>query len=223
MPPASARYYPEHHPSEAYLVDYASGAAPEPVAVLIATHLAFCPHCRDEMRLLEELGGTLLDALPPAAMPSGSLGRILARLDNPDEPEPGAPRPARGDPALPEPLRGYVGGALVDLPWRRLGPIAEVRLLPQHGAFTTRLLQIHAGAGVPAHTHEGSEITLVLRGSYSDATGRYRPGDVAEADGEIDHHPVADPGEDCLCFAVTDAPLKLTGRFGRLLNPFVRL
>jgi putative transcriptional regulator len=31
------------------------------------------------------------------------------------------------------------------------------------------------------------------------------------------------PDEDCLCFAVTDAPLKLTSRIGRLLNPFVRL
>jgi putative transcriptional regulator len=46
---------------------------------------------------------------------------------------------------------------------------------------------------------------------------------VAEADHEVDHRPVADEGEDCLCLVVTDAPLKLTGRLGRLVNPFVRL
>ena len=30
-------------------------------------------------------------------------------------------------------------------------------------------------------------------------------------------------GEDCLCLAVTDAPLRLTGRFTRMLNPFLRV
>ena len=33
---------------------------------------------------------------------------------------------------------------------------------------------------------------------------------------------IADEGQDCLCLAVTDAPLRLTGLFGRLLNPFIR-
>jgi anti-sigma factor ChrR (cupin superfamily) len=27
----------------------------------------------------------------------------------------------------------------------------------------------------------------------------------------------------CLCLAVTDAPLRLTGRLGRMLNPFLRI
>ena len=48
-------------------------------------------------------------------------------------------------------------------------------------------------------------------------------GDVAEADPSVNHQPVADPGEDCICLAVTDAPLRLTGPFGRLLNPFLRI
>jgi putative transcriptional regulator len=32
---------------------------------------------------------------------------------------------------------------------------------------------------------------------------------------------VADEGQDCLCLAVTDARLRLTGPLGRLLNPFM--
>jgi putative transcriptional regulator len=67
------------------------------------------------------------------------------------------------------------------------------------------------------------EMTLLLAGGFSDETGHYLRGDVALADPSVDHRPVADPGEDCLCLAVTDAPLRLTGRFGRYLNFLARL
>jgi putative transcriptional regulator len=66
-------------------------------------------------------------------------------------------------------------------------------------------------------------MTLVLAGGFSDESGHFVRGDVAEADPSVNHQPVADPGEDCLCLAVTDAPLRLTGPFGRLLNPFLRI
>jgi putative transcriptional regulator len=46
---------------------------------------------------------------------------------------------------------------------------------------------------------------------------------VSEADSQVDHRPVADEDEDCLCLTVTDAPLRLTGWLGRLLSPFVRI
>ena len=44
----------------------------------------------------------------------------------------------------------------------------------------------------------------------------------AIADPHVDHQPQALGDEDCLCLAVTDAPLRLTGRFSRFLNPFLR-
>jgi putative transcriptional regulator len=219
VPPAA----PSHHPSDERLLAYAAGALPEPPALLIASHLALCPRCRHAVAELEALGGALLETLPPAALAEGSLEHVLARLDQ--EPAAPAPAPPRGggDPTLPQPLRDYVGEALDCLPWRRFGPIAELRLLPDHRAFTTRLLWVRAGAAVPAHTHAGSELTLVLRGGFSDATAHFVRGDVEEADSTMDHRPVADEDEDCICLAVTDAPLKLTSRFGRLLNPFVRI
>jgi putative transcriptional regulator len=34
--------------------------------------------------------------------------------------------------------------------------------------------------------------------------------------------PTADDDGDCVCLAVTDAPLRLTGPIGRLFNPFIR-
>ena len=77
---------------------------------------------------------------------------------------------------------------------------------------------IEAGRRMPSHTHLGQELTLVLQGSFADATGSYTKGDVATADGSIDHQPRAGEGELCLCLAVEDAPLRLTGISGMLVG-----
>jgi putative transcriptional regulator len=212
---------PSHHPSEARLLDYASGALPEPPALLVATHLALCPHCRRTVAELEAVGGALLDRLPPEPLGAGALERTLAHLGEAEVP---TPRAAGSDGhTLPQPLRGYLGDGLDCLPWRRVGPLAEVRLLTDFPGFTTRLLWARAGVAVPAHTHDGCELTLVLQGGFDDGHGHFAVGDVEEADGRLDHRPVADEGEDCICLAVTDAPLRLTGRLGRLLNPILRI
>lgn len=215
--------HPNHHPSEARLLDYVAGSMAEPMSLLVATHLALCPRCRKDALEAEGVGGALLDELEPAALSDGSLDRLFARLEQQGEPVEAPRRALADDPDVPEPLRSYLGKGVADLPWRRLGPVGQVRLLPDHSGLTTRLLSIKAGTAMPGHTHEGAELTLVLRGAFSDETGRYARGDVAEADSHVDHKPVAEIGEDCLCLAVTDAPLRLTGRLGRLVNPFVRL
>ena len=74
---------------------------------------------------------------------------------------------------------------------------------------------------MPQHTHDGVESTIVLKGAFSDETGRYARGDVAIATADHDHAPVADASEECICFAVIDGPLRLTGPIGRVLNLFV--
>lgn len=215
---------PTHHPSDDLLLEYASGTQREPVALLIATHLTLCPRCRHEASQLEALGGALMEQLGPDPVAGDSFARVLGRLDDeaPAAPERSDPPPGRG-PRLPQPLRDYVGGSLDRLKWRRLGPIAEARLLTGFAGFTTRLVRLRAGTGAPTHTHEGVELTLVLEGGFTDASGHYLRGDVEVADGAVDHRPVADADGDCLCLAVADAPLRLTGLLGRLVNPFVRI
>jgi putative transcriptional regulator len=218
---ADSRVGPVHHPSEARLLDYASGATREPVALLIATHLALCHSCRRKVGELEAVGGALLESLPAEPVKDDSFARLLARLDRPETTDPAAPVRSPGDAVLPQPLRDYVG-RLDQVAWRRLGPIAQVRLLPGFEGITTRLVRIRPAAAMPRHTHAGSELSLVLQGGFSDATGHYRRGDVAEADSAVDHRPITDADEECLCLAVLDAPVRLTGRLGRLLNPFIR-
>ena len=202
------------------LIAHAAGKLPEPVGLAVATHLALCPAARARYRLYEAFGGALLDDLEPVRMEGDAWDRMLKRLDD-DDPQP-SPAMAAGQPLLPQPLRDYLPGPLEQLRWRSYGPAAEIELHIPAPGYRTTLLRVRAGRKVPQHTHEGNELTVVLDGSFRDETGHFHRGDLVIADGSLDHRPVADEGRDCLCLAVTDAPLRLTGRFGRLLNPFIR-
>ncbi|MNL80010.1 Anti-sigma-E factor ChrR [compost metagenome] len=74
---------------------------------------------------------------------------------------------------------------------------------------------------MPEHSHGGRELTLVLAGSFYDGTGRFARGDIEEADETLQHQPVADEGEDCICLAVTDAPLKFRSWLLRMVQPIL--
>lgn len=214
-----------HHISDELLAAYAGGQLPEPLALLVATHLTLCPEARRRCRAFEAIAGVMLDAIEPEPVAADLRSRLLARLDALPEPSGGhaAPPIERPRGRVPAPLAAYIGDCYEQLPWRSFGAVSEVRLMPNAPGFVTRLLRIRPGVSIPDHTHEGLEATLVLQGSFSDQTGTYGVGDVALHEGDVDHAPVAGPGEVCICLAVTDAPLRLTGSFGRLLNPFVRI
>jgi putative transcriptional regulator len=218
----------EHLPPsvDELLIAHAAGNLPEPVALAVATHLALNPAARARYRRYETFGGVLLDELEPAPLADGSLERLLHRLDDGgDEATPaGESADPRGqdDPLLPRPLRDYLPGPLDSLRWRNYGTAAEVEIPIQAPGYRTTLVRVRAGRMVPQHTHEGNELTVVLDGAFHDGLGHYRRGDLAIADSSIDHRPQADEDGDCLCLAVIDAPLRLTGRFGRFLNSFVR-
>ncbi|MFO1074768.1 MAG: ChrR family anti-sigma-E factor [Geminicoccaceae bacterium] len=208
------------------LMAHAVGRLPEPLALVVGTHLALCPRARSRYSRFLALGGLLLERAEPAPLAADAFARLLERLDQEEQPAPACQRPvawACAAPGLPRPLRDYLPGPLEAQRWRCYGSAAELELrLPTPG-YRTTLVRVRAGRQVPRHTHEGHELTLVLAGGFSDKTGHYRRGDLAIADGTIDHRPTADADEDCLCLAVTDAPLRLTGMLGRLLNPFLRL
>jgi len=218
-----------HHPSEELLLDYASGALGEGWSLAVATHLALCPTCRRTVAGLEALGGSVL--LEAAEMPIHDRlsDAVLARIDQTPadnrEPAPAASA-TRTDPppVLPQPLRGYLGGDAQALPWRRLGVGAYQVLIPIESArVTARLLRIPANRPVPEHSHRGMELTLVLAGAFSDTTGRYGRGDFQEADDSLEHQPHAAPGEDCICLAVTDAPLRFTSGVMRVIQPLLNI
>ena len=64
-----------HHPSEATMLSYAAGALPAPHATVVRTHLALCGTCRGSLRLAAELGGAIVQEMPPAALAADALDR----------------------------------------------------------------------------------------------------------------------------------------------------
>lgn len=214
-----------HHPSDAMLLSYASGSLTESWALGVASHLAYCGECRTTVAQYENIGGALLDETEPAELSVGALDNVLARLS--DEPELNIPANDHR-PILPSPLWNYVktesqtGQGMDGLPWQRLGVGAYHLPLLSSGKFTTaRLLRIPANMPVPEHGHNGSELTLVLSGGFTDATGHFLPGDIEETDETIVHTPHADPGEDCIVLAITDAPLRFSNWWARLAQPMI--
>ena len=71
------------------------------------------------------------------------------------------------------------------------------------------------------HGHHFSVLGLVLDGAFSDTRGRYGRGDIALADEDVDHSPVAENDRPCICLAITDAPLRLTGSYRQFFSEFI--
>ena len=211
----------EHRNVDDLLIAHAAGKLPEPVGLAVATHLALNPAARARYRRYEAVGGALLDELEPVDLAPDAWGRLEQLLDDQEVLEHDC-RAVAPDLILPHPLRDYLPGPFDQLRWRNYGAAAEIELSIRAPGYRTTLIRVRAGRQVPQHTHEGSELTVVLDGAFHDETGRYGRGDLVIADSSLDHRPTADEEQDCLCLAVTDAPLRLTGRFGRLLNPFIR-
>lgn len=212
-----------HHIDHDLLVDYGTGSLPEALSLVVATHLAYCTLCRKELAGIEDVGGALLAAAEEAPVSVNAFAAILDRLDAAEEPVATPPLDAASRKVMPGPLARHVKRNLKDLRWRRIGPhIEEAVLATTTPGLKTALLRIGAGAAIPVHTHGGREWTLVLQGGILDSGTEYRRGDVMAMDEDDEHRPTATNDEDCICLAVLDAPVRLTGRFGRLLNPFIR-
>lgn len=214
---------PAHIPDE-WLLDHAAGTTPEPVAVLVEAHLALSAPARATYARLASVGGVLLEQQNPAELAPDALARLMAHIDaNPAPSRVAAPAAAAG--LLPASLSAYTGPSIEDLAWRRIVRGVEQATLKLGGPspYELSLLRIAAGKSIPQHTHEGDELLLVLAGSFEDGRAGYARGDVCAADASVDHAPVADRATDCLCLHVANAPIKLTGPFGRLLNPLLKL
>ena len=83
------------------------------------------------------------------------------------------------------------------------------------------LLRIAAGMSLPAHTHDGCELTQVLYGAFHDGRARFEAGDFDEADGSIHHQPVVEPGGECICLASVEGRVAFDGRIARVLGSLV--
>lgn len=219
-----------HHPSDETLMRLASGQLPAGPALVVATHLANCPVCRARVAAFEAVGGALIEEMEPEPMAPGAFAAAMRAIDEEERLAPTrTPRPAGrgrapatlpGGIALPAPLQDCEIG-----PWRWIGVgvRASAVTLPHDPSARVTLLRVGPNRKLPEHGHFGTEFTQVLVGSFSDEFGRYMPGDLTEMDQDVEHQPIVDPDGECICLAALEGGMRLTGFFGRLIQPFVRL
>ncbi|MEX0349422.1 MAG: ChrR family anti-sigma-E factor [Paracoccaceae bacterium] len=211
----------KHHLTDELLMAYSAGTLPEAFNLMVATHLSLCDTCRAQAESYDALGGCMLqDTAETVDMADDALAATMALIAGGAAPD----TPARPScDVLPAPLRDYVGGGVSDIKWKPVGMGVKQAILPTSSAASARLLFIPAGAAVPDHGHKGVELTMVLQGAFSDEVDRFARGDVEIADEDLEHMPVADISADCICLAVTDAPLKFNSLIPKLVQPFLRI
>jgi len=213
----------ESNDLDSLLCAYAAGALGPALHALVAAHLELVPDNRAFVAMFEAECGAMLSTVAPAPIPSRDARLAAIFAGSPAFASIDRARPSEFDVIDPDPraLIRFFGAPIDALPCRRLLPgVKEFRLDCGDGERAI-LYRVKPGRKLPEHTHDGEEVTLVLRGAFRDLQGRFGRGDIVIADHAVDHAPVAEPEEECICFTVIDAPLRLTGRFGRLLNPFL--
>lgn len=214
-----------HHPPDDLLADFAIGSLEEAQHLVVGVHVAGCVRCGRFVKAIEQLAGAAIEDAEPAPMPPGAFDRVMERIRE----APSAGRPSFAASAametaagsdLPEPLRHYRLGKR-----RRVAPGVSVQPIELSAGGKARafLLQSGPGTRMLEHTHTGTELTCVLKGSFSHEGGRYGPGDFDYGDDDVYHRPIVGDEGPCLCLVAMTGDLKMNGFLGRLINPFVRL
>ena len=213
----------KHHLTDEILMGYSAGSLPEAFNLMVATHISLCDACRAQLGACDAVGGTLMERskTPSAEMDEGSLAATMSMIAVGPADSISAPSKTTG--VLPTPLQNYVGGDLAAIKWRPIGMGVKQAILPTSKQASARLLFIPAGSAMPDHGHHGMELTMVLQGAFQDEDDYFARGDVEVAGSDLEHTPVADIHEDCICLAVTDAPLKFKGLLPRIMQNFIRI
>lgn len=184
----------------AFMLDYASGALSPAERLAAELHRSLSPKGERQARLAESLGGAMLE--------SGGVAPVAALAPLQVEPEAGRPAAARRE--TPE-LAMLSSADLMAMDWRRDLFGMWVCKLPTPN---THLLRLNPGEHAPHHSHGRRDVTLVLRGSYSDEYGQYERGDLAFAEPGMKHTPEALGDETCICFIATESGKPILGFLG---------
>ena len=211
-----------HHPSDETLLRHTAGTLSAGPALVVAAHVEGCEACRRRISEFESVGGAILESMPLEPLKVDALARALERLD--------LPLPSSRSESIVTRQRHPMGLELPSSlrhceigPWRWLGPGFRWSKVSVPGSSDAKVLLLKGRAGLklPAHGHDGTEFLQVLTGSLFDERGRYHPGDLDEADTDVDHQPVVGPDSECICLVALEGDTRLHSALGRLLWPYI--
>ena len=206
------------HIPDAILREYAAGISSPARSLAIDCHLHYCEACAERLRGL--LSASPVQNARPTQPEDAELRALLdsakvSPLQSSD---------------LPDVLCGAInarygpGHLTKDYPWEKLtANIARLPIMGEPDGEAVYLLNFEPGAKISSHSHRGLEMTQVLRGGFFDATGEYDVGDLQVCGPDIDHEPIGDAQEGCLCLTVRDLPSVPKGPVSKLVQQFFKL
>lgn len=178
----------------AFMLDYASGALSPAERLAGDLHVTLSREGRSMRRMLDTLGGLLLERAGPSETP---------RMGDPGS------RAAGG--GAPSHLAPYLGQDLLERRWRK--SIFGLKTLPTNTPMAS-LVRLDPGERAPEHGHGRRDVTVVLRGSFADSYGVYETGDLAFAEPGMRHDPRAVGGDPCVCLIATEPGRPIMGFLG---------
>ena len=216
---------PKLHPCDNTLAEYSAGSLEFAHSICVSAHLDYCADCRRKVAQFNTLGAEMLINQKQATTVNLTFDQLMAAIQAAPEIQYIRDEQNDRENAWASELPKVVQRLLPKqgkLKWKVASPsLREAKLETGQNKSEVSLYKIRRGGNVAEHNHKGREVTLVLEGAFSDSVGTYNVGDyVVREAGEI-HRPIATQDRDCLCLSVLDAPLKLTGMMGALVNPFL--
>lgn len=212
-----------HHLDDSTLMSFVAGSLPEPLSAVAAVHISMCDQCARERKNLEKIGAVLLDMVPGSRCGHAKVRSRPARNGHRSSYDGTSAAHLGKTVRVPAAVHELLSNRdLEAVAWKKLG-FGVWHLPLDCSADATgylRLLKVAPGRVMPEHGHGGSELTLLLEGAYLDETGEYRTGDVADLGDDIEHKPIADPVEGCVCLVASDSKAHFKGLIGKMVQPF---
>ena len=223
----------------ALLLDYVTGALDRPLEILVETHISLNTQSAKQLRMLMQLGGVLLEECEPVSLSEGALDAVMNEIHAFEEAKANneyssssqnrdnvvsfiAPSSEKLTTHLPRPLADYIPDLSCDKSWRRISKgLSQCRITFNGTEVEANIYRIAPGTAIPVHSHEGTEVTLVLAGGFTDETGAFGPGDIAIQETGATHKPVADDDGECIVFAINEGNIRLANPIGRVLSYLV--
>jgi predicted ChrR family anti-sigma factor len=167
-----------------------------------ARHLSACATCREEVTAFEETAAQLPFALAETSPAPSLRTRLLNRIADKDVAASALAVPLKAPiPDLPAGMHVVMGGAgewvETPLPGVRYKDLYESK----DAHMATRLVQLDAGAGYPAHKHAAAEQCWVLSGDLHFGQAVFHGGDFLVAP-EDSLHPPSFSENGCLLLIV---------------------
>ena len=211
----------KHHPTFELIQAFVNGELPASLSAGIAMHAEMCPKCQHQIaQLTDQIAEVSFenDYQDNLAVDTLNIDQMIAAITESEEvfvPTEIVEKFVvfnNETYVLPKALHSMTVGKAANI-----GKLSRSRIQLNENEIHTSLLQISPGGSVPAHTHKGFELTLLLEGSFHDDNGEYVKGDFIMLDGSHQHHPISTEG--CLCYTVANDALHFTQGINKLLNP----